>query len=146
MKKKNIEDIKTPSAIKSIKSSHEKFGKTISVNGCFGSSDLGQMSGALSVEIRNCVPNAFMRCPYALFPGVEGPSQTLMHDDFQIVIDGCNERCVKKSLKKAGVKVDLSYALDDDFGLEKHPQPAPFKEEDMLRIADRIQKDAEKLK
>lgn len=86
MKKKPLNEIKTESAIKSITTSHQKFGKTISVNGCFGSSDLGQMAAALSIEIRDRVPNAFVRCPYALYPEVEGPGQTLMHDDYQITI------------------------------------------------------------
>ena len=144
MKKKKVEEIQAPSSVKAITMSHEKFGKTISVNGCFGSSDLGQMTGALSIETRNRIPNAFMRCPYALYPEVEGPGQTLMHDDFQIVIDGCSERCLKKTMEKAGVKVDLAYALDEDFGLEKHPQPTPFKQEDLLRVADTIEKDAKK--
>lgn len=48
---------------------------------------------------------------------------------------------MKKTLEKAGIKVDLSYALDEDFGLGKHPQPAQFNKEDMLKVADRIQKD-----
>jgi len=138
MKKKRIEDITSPSAKKAITSSHQKFDKTISVNGCFGSSDLGQMSSAVSIEIRNRVPNAFMRCPFALYPEVEGPGQTIMHDDYQIVIDGCKDRCLKKTLEKAGIKVDLSYALDEDFGLEKHPQPTPFNREDMLLVAKTI--------
>lgn len=145
MKKKKIEEITAPSSVKAITGSHKKFGKTISVNGCFGSSDLGQMTGALSIEIRNRVPNAFMRCPYALYPEVEGPGQTLMHDDFQVVIDGCSDRCLKKTLEKAGVKVDLSYALDEDFGLEKHPQPTPFVKEDMLKVVEKIEKDIQQL-
>ncbi len=145
MKKKKVEEITSPSAVKSISTSHKKFGETVSVNGCFGSSDLGQMTGALSIEIRNRIPNAFMRCPYALFPEVEGPGQTLMHDDYQVVIDGCKERCLKKTLEKAGIKVDLSYALDDDFGLEKHPQPKPFNKEEMLKVASKIEQDIHKM-
>ncbi|MCD6333628.1 MAG: hypothetical protein J7L89_10180, partial [Bacteroidales bacterium] len=100
---------------------------------------------AVSIEIRNRVPNAFMRCPFALYPEVEGPGQTIMHDDYQIVIDGCKDRCLKKTLEKAGIKVDLSYALDEDFGLEKHPQPTPFNREDMLYVAEKIIEDTSKL-
>ena len=146
MLKKPIEEIKTPSAVKAITMGHEKFGKTIGVNACNGSSDLGQLSSAASNLIRDKVPNAFTRCPYALYPEVEGPGQTLMYDDYQITIDGCKERCLAKTLEKAGVKVDLSYALDEDFGLEKHPQPAKYSEADLQKVVDKIVQDVQKLK
>ena len=146
MQKKPIEEIKTPSAVKSITMGHEKFGKTIGVNGCNGSSDLGQLSSVASNLIRDEVPNAFVRCPYALYPEVEGPGQTLMYDDYQITIDGCKERCLAKTLEKAGIKVDLSYALDEDFGLEKHPQPAKYSKEDLEKVVKKIVEDVEKLK
>ncbi len=145
MKKKSIEEIASPSARKAILGGHEKFGKTISVNGCFGSSDLGQMTGFLAREIRNRIPNAFMRCPLAFFPEVEGPSQVLLHDDYNITIDGCSDRCLAKTLQKAGMTVHLSYALDEDFGLEKHPQPAEFDHDTMLKISDRIVADIQLL-
>ncbi len=145
MKKKNIEEIESPSAKKAILGGHEKFGKTISVNGCFGSSDLGQMTGFLAREIRNKIPNAFMRCPLAFYPEVEGPSQVLLHDDYNITIDGCSDRCLAKTLEKAGMTVHLSYALDEDFGLEKHPQPAEFAQETMLKVSEKIIRDIQEL-
>ena len=145
MKKKPLEEIKTESAIKSIKGGHNKFGETISVNGCNGSSDLGQLTSAAANRIRDLVPNAFVRCPYALYPEIEGPGQTLLHDDYQVVLDGCKERCLAKTLEKAGVKVDLSYAMDEDFGLEKHPQPAKYTEEDLEKVVNKIVSDIKKL-
>ena len=145
MKKKPLEEIKTESAIKSIKGGHAKFGETISVNGCNGSSDLGQLTSAAANRIRDLVPNAFVRCPYALYPEIEGPGQTLLHDDYQVVLDGCKSRCLAKTLEKAGVKVDLSYAMDEDFGLEKHPQPAKYSEEDLEKVVNKIVSDIKKL-
>ncbi|MCD6413167.1 MAG: hypothetical protein J7L54_03370 [Elusimicrobia bacterium] len=102
---------KTESAQKSIMGQHEKFGKTIGVNGCFGSSNLRQMTGFISRKI---------------------------------VIDGCKERCLKKTLEKAGAKIDLSYALDEDFGLEKKKSP-DFSEEDMSCVSATIKDDIEKI-
>lgn len=133
MKKKSIEEISSPSAKKAIIGGHEKFGKTISINGCFGSSDLGQMTGFLAREIRNKIPNAFMRCPLAFYPEVEGPSQVLLHDDYNITIDGCSDKCLARTLKKTDMTVHLEYALDEDFGLEKHPQPDEFEHNTMLK-------------
>ena len=146
MKKIPINEIKAESAKKAIKMAHEKFGKTISVNGCNGSSDLGQLTSVAANMVRDNVPNAFVRCPYALYPEVEGPGNVLLYDDYQIVIDGCRERCVAKTLKKAGVKVDLSYAMDEDFGLVKHPQPTKFKEEDLQNVVNKIVDDVKELK
>jgi len=113
MKKKAVEEIKTDSARNTIINQHKKFGKTISVNGCFGSSNIGQKAGFIAREIVKRIPNAFMRCPIAAFPEIEGPTQVLLHDDYHVVIDGC------KSYEKLGLKVDLSYALDEHFSCEK---------------------------
>ena len=145
MKKIPVEQVKNPGSRKSIIEGHKKFGETISINGCNGSSDLGQLTSAVANRIRDIVPNAFVRCPYALYPEVEGPSQTLLYDNFQIVLDGCKERCLKKTLEKAGIKVDLAYAMDEDFGFDKHPQPAKFTEEQVEIVVQRILKDIEKL-
>ncbi len=146
MEKIPIDKIKSPGSRKAIVESHKKFEKTITVNGCGGSSDLGQMTFFLANYIRDHVPNAFVRCPYALYPEVEGSTQTILYDDIHIAIDGCKERCLAKTFEKADVKVDLSYALDEDFGLEKHPQPAKFSKEDMLKVAEKILSDIKKLK
>ena len=144
MDKKPVQEIKMENAKKTILSQHEQFGKTIGVNGCFGSSNLGQMSGFIPRELVRAVPNAFMRCPLALYPEIEGPSQVILYDDYQVVIDGCEARCLKKAFEKAGVKVDLSYALDEDFGLEKKPGP-DYDEATMKEVTARILKDMEQL-
>ncbi len=140
--KKPLDEIKTEDAKKTIIEMHNKFGKTISVNGCFGSSDIGQMTGFIAREIVKRIPNAFMRCPLALYPEIEGPTQVLLYDDYNVVIDGCKARCLKKTFEKAGIKVDLSYALDEDFGLTKSAGP-DFDEEKMKEIAEKIIKDIE---
>jgi len=72
--KKTIEEIQTESAKNAIINLHKKFGKTIGVNTCFGSSNIGQMSGFIAREIVKAIPNAFMRCPIAIYPEVEGPT------------------------------------------------------------------------
>lgn len=144
MEKKPVQEIKMEPAKKTIIAQHEQFGKTIGVNGCFGSSNLGQMTGFIPRDIVKAVPNAFMRCPLALYPEIEGPSQVILYDDYQVVIDGCEARCLKKALEKAGVKVDLSYLLDEDFGLEKKPGP-DFDQEKMAEITQKIIADIQKL-
>jgi len=137
MKKKPVEEIKMDGARNTIINQHKKFGKTISVNGCFGSSNIGQKSGFIAREIVKQIPNAFMRCPIAAFPEIEGPTQVLLHDDYHVVIDGCKAKCLAKSYEKLGLKVDLSYALDEHFSCEKKPGP-DFDEEKMKEIADKI--------
>lgn len=142
--RKPVDEIATESARKTVEMQHERFGRTIGVNGCFGSSNLGQMTGFICRVLVKEIPNAFMRCPLALWPEVEGPTQVLLHDDYQVVIDGCKERCLLKTLEKAGVKVDLAYALDEDFGLEKASGP-DFDGEAMERVAEKIKGDIQKL-
>ena len=142
--RKPVEEIVTEPARKTVKMQHEKFGRTIGLNGCFGSSDLGQMTGFIPRALVKEIPNAFMRCPLALWPEVEGATQVLLRDDYQVVIDGCKERCLLKTLQKAGVEVDLAYALDEDFGLEKAAGP-DFDESVMERVAEKIKKDIQEL-
>lgn len=142
--RKPVDEIATESARKTVQMQHEKFGRTIGVNGCFGSANLGQMAGFICRALVKEIPNAFMRCPLALWPEVEGPAQVLLHDDYQVVIDGCKERCLLKTMEKAGIKVDLAYALDEDFGLDKAPGP-DFEEQKMLKIAARIKRDIQEL-
>ena len=144
MDKIPVNEIKMETARKTIVAQHEKFGKTIGVNGCFGSSNVGQMTGFIQRDIVRAIPNSFMRCPLALYPEIEGPTQVVLYDDYQVVIDGCEARCLAKTLAKAGVKVDLSYALDEDFHLEKTPGP-DFDEEKMKEIAQKIIADVRKL-
>ena len=140
MKKKPVDRIKNPDAVKAITNQHKKFGRTVGINGCFGSSNIGQMSGFIARKIVKEVPGTFMRCPIALYPEVEGPSQVMLHDDFQVVIDGCKGRCLALSYEKFGLVVDLHYVLDEDFGLEKKPGP-DFDEQKMNEIADRMIQD-----
>ena len=142
--RKPVDEIVTESARKTVRMQNEKFGRTIGLNGCFGSSDLGQMTGFIPRALVKEIPNAFMRCPLALWPEVEGATQVLLHDDYQVVIDGCKERCLLKTLQKAGVEVDLAYALDEDFGLEKAAGP-DFDESVMERGAEKIKKDIQEL-
>jgi len=140
MKKKPVEEIKTEPARNTIINQHKKFGKTISLNGCFGSSNIGQKAGFIAREIVKKIPNAFMRCPIAAYPEIEGPTQVLLYDDFHVIIDGCKLRCLAKSYEKLGLKVSLNYALDEHFSCEKKPGPN-FDEEKMKEIADKIIKD-----
>ena len=140
MKKISVDEIKMDTARNTIINQHAKFGKTIGVNGCFGSSDLGQMTGFIAREVVKAIPNAFMRCPLALNPEIEGPSQVLFHDDFQVTIDGCQAQCLVKTLQKIAIKPDLSYSLDTDFNLEKRPGP-DFDQDKMKEIAAKIIQD-----
>ncbi len=145
LEKKEIHEIQAPSAKKVLTKRKQIFDKTISVNGCNGSADLGQLTTAAANAIRDKIPNAFVACPYSLFPGVEGPSQVLLHSDHHVVLDGCKEHCLTKTMQKAGLRVDLSYAMDEDFGFEKHGQPAKFTDEQLKIVVDRVVEDMKKL-
>ncbi len=140
MKKKPVAQIENPDAAQTITNQHKKFGKTIGVNGCFGSSNIGQMTGFIARKIVREIPYAFMRCPIALYPEVEGPSQVMLYDEYQVVIDGCKGKCLALTYEKAGLGVDLHYVLDKDYDLEKKPGP-DFDEEKMNDIADHIIQD-----
>ena len=61
--RKPVEEIVTEPARKTVRMQHEKFGRTIGINGCFGSSDLGQMTGFIPRALVKEIPNAFMRLP-----------------------------------------------------------------------------------
>ena len=143
--KKRVEDIKTETAKKNILNRKQKFGKYTTVNGCNGSSNLGQLTVAVANAVRDRVPNAFVDCPYALFGDVEGPANVIHHADNRIVIDGCKSRCLTKALEYVGAKVTLTYAMDEDFGFEKHGQPAKFTEEQLKIVVDRVVEDMKKL-
>ncbi|MGO8683506.1 MAG: putative zinc-binding protein [Thermoleophilia bacterium] len=132
-----VADISNEAAKMTIANQHQKFGKTIGVNSCFGSSNIGQASGFIAREIVKAIPAAFMRCPLALDPDIEGPTQVLLYDDYQVTIDGCNELCLAKTLEKRDIKMDLRYTLDDDFGWQKEPGP-DFDEQKMQQIAQQI--------
>ena len=140
MKKIPVDQIKNPDAVNAITNQHKKFGSTIGINGCFGSSNIGQMTGFITRKIVMEVPGTFMRCPIALYPEVEGPSQVMLYDDYQVVIDGCKARCLALTYEKSGLPVDLHYTLDEDFSLEKKPGP-DFDEQKMNEVADHIIQD-----
>ena len=140
MDKKRVEEIKNPDAVKAITNQHKKFGKTVGINGCIGSSNIGQMTGFIARKIVKEIPGTFMRCPIALYPEVEGPSQVMLYDDFQVVIDGCKGRCLALTYDKFGLPVDLHYVIGEDFSVEKKPGP-DFDEQKMNEIADRIIQD-----
>ena len=61
IQRKPINEITEEVPRKTIQMQHEKFGKTIGINGCFGSSNLGQMTGFIPRRLVQEIPNAFMR-------------------------------------------------------------------------------------
>lgn len=60
----------------------------------------------------------------------------MLYDDYHVVIDGCDAKCLAKTYEKARIKIDLSYALDEDFSCEKKPGPK-FDKEKMKKIAEK---------
>ena len=142
--KKPVNEIQTETARKGIQNKRAKFGEYMTVNGCNGSSDLGQLTGAVANAIRDKVPNAFVDCPYALFGDIEGPAQVILHADYRIIFDGCKARCLTKAFESVGAKVILSYAMDEDFGFEKKPQPAKYSDEQVQIVVDKVLNDMQK--
>jgi len=68
MKKKPLEKIKIKNARNIIMNQHKKFDKTISVNKCFGSSNIRQKARFIAREIVKQIPNAFMICYNSSLP------------------------------------------------------------------------------
>ncbi len=121
---------------------------TISIANCSGRSNIGQMSLEIAKKIDKTLPYANINCLPAIFPRLK-PANKFYEADAVVVIDGCNEACVLKTIEAGGLKPALRIAPDEDYGVEKTPG-LDFDEETMNRIADdvieKIKKLAEEIK
>lgn len=108
----------------------------IAIANCSGRSNIGQMSAEIAKKLDNALPYARISCLPAIFPQLK-PAGKFEEADAIVVIDGCNEACVLKTIEKGGFKAALRIAPDDDYGVEKTPG-IEYDEETMNRIADDV--------
>jgi len=115
----------------------------IAIANCSGRSNTGQMSGEIAKKLDNALPYARISCLPAIFPELK-PAEKFKEADAIVVIDGCNEACVLKTIEKAGFKPALRITPDDDYGVEKTPG-IDYDEEVMNKIADDVIKKVKEL-
>ena len=108
----------------------------IAIANCSGRSNTGQMSLEIAKKLDNALPYARISCLPAIFPELK-PAEKFREADAIVVIDGCNEACVLKTIEKAGFTPALRITPDDDYGVEKTPG-IDYDEEGMNRIADDV--------
>ena len=116
---------------------------TISIANCSGRSNIGQMSLEIAKKIDKTLPYANINCLPAISPKLK-PASKFFEADAVVVIDGCSEACVLKTIELAGLKPALRIAPDEDYGVEKKPG-LDFDQETMNRIADDVIRKIEKL-
>jgi len=108
----------------------------IAIANCSGRSNTGQMSVEIAKKLDNTLPYARISCLPAIFPELK-PAEKFKEADAIVVIDGCNEACVLKTIEKAGFKPALRITPDDDYGVEKTPG-LEYDKEVMNKIADDV--------
>ena len=116
---------------------------TISIANCSGRSNIGQMSLEIAKKIDRMLPYTNINCLPAIFPKLK-PANKFYEADAIVVIDGCSEACVLKTIEFAGLKPALRIATDEDYGVEKTPG-LDFDAETMNRIADDVIEKIKKL-
>ncbi len=92
----------------------------IAIANCSGRSNIGQMSAEIAKRLDKALPYARISCLPAIFPGLK-PASKFFEADAIVVIDGCKEGCVSKTIEKAGLKPSIRIAPDVNYGIEKLP-------------------------
>ncbi len=108
----------------------------IAIANCSGRSNIGQMSAEIAKKLDNALPYARISCLPAIFPDLK-PAEKFREADAIVVIDGCKEACVLKTIENGGFKPALRISPDDDYGVEKTPG-IEYDKEVMNRIADDV--------
>lgn len=108
----------------------------IAIANCSGRSNIGQMSAEIAKILDNTLAYARISCLPAIFPQLK-PAGKFEEADAIVVIDGCKEACVLKTIEKGGFRPALRITPDDDYGVEKTPG-IEYDKEVMNRIADDV--------
>ncbi len=108
----------------------------IAIANCSGRSNIGQMSLEIAKRVDRALPYARISCLPALWPNLV-PAGKFYEADAVVVIDGCKEACVLKTIQKAGITPILRVAPDETFGIEKTPG-LDFDREVMEDLADKV--------
>ena len=108
----------------------------IAIANCSGRSNIGQMSLEIAKRVDKALPYARISCLPALWPDLT-PAGKFYEADAVVVIDGCKEACVLKTIQKAGITPILRVAPDETFCVEKTPG-LDYDEKVMEELADKV--------
>ncbi len=90
----------------------------IAIFPCVGSSNVGQLSNKIAIEIGNKGFGNVM-CTSGIGGRISGIMKSAEASDKIIVIDGCPLNCARKTLELAGFKVD-NHIIISEFGIKKN--------------------------
>ncbi len=90
---------------------------------CAGAAHAGQVANRAGVQLRQEQAGALF-CVVAVAADVPDKVERTRKAARRVIIDGCDDRCCRKVMDKAGMPVDLD-VLVTDLGIEKQPdQPS----------------------
>jgi uncharacterized metal-binding protein len=90
---------------------------------CAGAAYSGQVANRSGVQLMEQGAGSLF-CIAAVAAGIEQKLDRARRAGQRIAIDGCEDRCVRKTLEKAGLAADVHVVLTD-LGIEKKPgQPS----------------------
>ncbi len=95
-------------------------GKETLIFPCAGASHVGQVTNRAAIELTlGKKGQAF--CLAAMSAKIDEKLERSRPAGKRIAIDGCEDRCARKTLEFAGLPVDLHVVLTTDLGMEKKP-------------------------
>jgi uncharacterized metal-binding protein len=92
---------------------------------CSGAADVGEIADKVARKLRS-EGFAKMTCLAAIGANLSGFVQSAKNADENIIIDGCQVGCARKSFERIAVK-PKSFVLTEDFNLKKGETPATDK-------------------
>jgi uncharacterized metal-binding protein len=93
-------------------------GANIAIFSCVGSSNVGQLSNKIAIELEKRGLGNLM-CTSGIGGRVSGIMKSAEASDKIIVIDGCPLNCGRNTLELAGFKVD-NHIIISEFGIKKN--------------------------
>lgn len=101
--------------------------KTVLFYACSGGANVGEAADRAARQMM-CDGHGDMFCLAGLGGGVQGMIQTAKDADLNVVIDGCDMDCAKKTFDRCGV-INYVQVKVTDLGIEKAKPKAPTGEE-----------------
>lgn len=86
---------------------------------CAGAAYCGQVANRAGVQLMEQGAGQLF-CIAAVAAGIEQKLERARNASTRVAIDGCEDRCVRKVLEKAGLTADVHVVLTD-LGIEKKP-------------------------
>ncbi len=86
---------------------------------CAGAAYSGQVANRAGVQLMEQGAGSLF-CIAAIAAGIEQKTERARKAARRVAIDGCEDRCVRETLEKAGLSADVHVVLTD-IGVEKKP-------------------------